>query len=173
MGDQAAFLKLLLKHQTDIKAFIGSLVRDAHLREDIFQDVVLIAWEQFDKYDPTRSFGAWARGVAANKILQRRHQDRRFPVTFSNETIQAVLEAFNRTEKEASRRAEALQECLKAVPERSRQLLAMRYGQGLSGHEISRRAGTSLDAVYQALLRVRAAIEKCIRRRLGAGGTEA
>ena len=166
MHSRDDFLKLLLAHEADLRAFIGSLVRDLHARDDVFQEVAVALWQQADAYDPARSFGAWARGIAANKVLQRRHQDQRFPVVFSPETIQAVLDAFDRTEETASGRREALAECLKRLPEDPRRLLVMRYEEGLDAEQIARRVNRTLEAVYRALSRIRAALEECIRRRL-------
>lgn len=130
MARQETFLKSLLEHERDIRAFNGSIVRRPTVCDEVFQDVALTLWEQFDRYDPRRSFGAWARGIARNKILQRLRRDRRFPVLLSPEAISAVLEAFDRTEQRASARTEALQECLQALPPNSRELLRLRYGGG-------------------------------------------
>ena len=83
MDRQEKFLRLFLQHQGDVRAFLGSLVRDPHARDDLFQEVALICWRDFARYDPTRSFGAWARGIAANKVKQWWAQARRAPVAFS------------------------------------------------------------------------------------------
>ena len=90
MNRQDEFLKLLLRHQTEVKAFIGSVVLDRHLQDDVFQEVAVALWQQMDRYDWDLPFAAWARGIAANKILQMRDQNARFPVAFSPETIQAT-----------------------------------------------------------------------------------
>ncbi|MBM3966699.1 MAG: sigma-70 family RNA polymerase sigma factor [Planctomycetes bacterium] len=72
------FLELLLRHQTEVKAFIGSVIRNRQARDDVFQEVAVILWKRFAEYDPCRPFGAWARGIAVNKILQELRQQRRF-----------------------------------------------------------------------------------------------
>jgi RNA polymerase sigma-70 factor (ECF subfamily) len=77
-----------------------------------------------------------------------------------------VLAAYDRTADGADR-ADALRECVARLPERSRQLLAMRYEQGLPCDEIARACGASVDSVYQNLSRLRGRLEECIRRRLG------
>ena len=41
MNTHEDFLQLFLRHQADLRAFIGSLVRDIHAREDVFQDCLL------------------------------------------------------------------------------------------------------------------------------------
>jgi RNA polymerase sigma-70 factor (ECF subfamily) len=166
MNRQDDFLKLFLQHQADIKAFIGSLILDAHLRDDVFQEVALALWRQMDSYDWERSFGGWARGIAAHKILQLRDQNARFPAAFAPQTIQAILDEFDRTEEIASRKMDALRECLKQLPARSRDLLNLRYERNLGCEQIARQTQRTLDAVYQTLSRIRTRLEECIRRRL-------
>lgn len=168
MDAKQGFLTALLRHEQDVKAFIGSIVRDPHVRDDVFQEVALTLWERFDEYDPQRSFGAWARGIAAKKVLQRRHQDQRFPTAFSPQTVQAVLEAFDRTEHTTSARAEAFQKCVESLPPPSRELLRLRYGEGLKVAQLAERINRTVTAVFQALCRVRAKLADCIRRRMAA-----
>lgn len=160
------FLPLLLKHEADVKAFIGSLVLDRHRRDDIFQEVALVLWNRKDDYDPSRSFGAWARGIAAKLILKHRERDALFPLLFSPETIQAIAEAYARTEAIACPAAEALRHCLEKLPEKSRRLLQLRYEKNLRVEEIAGQTASTLDAIYQALSRLRARLEECIRQRL-------
>lgn len=163
---QENFLKLFLRHEKDLRAFIGSLILDRHVREDVFQDVALELWRQMERYDPTRPFGAWARGIAARKILQHRERDGRFPLAFAPETIQAILNAYDRTEGGDSPRLDALRHCVQRLPDRARHLLGMRYEQELTIADIAQKTGRTLDAIYQALSRVRVQLEDCIRQRL-------
>src|SRR3712207_6409366 len=138
MDQREEFLRLFLRYEADVKAFIGSLVLDRNLRDDVFQEVALALWRQIDSYDRQRSFGAWARGIAARKILQLRDQDARFPVAFAPETLRAILDAYDRTEEAASRKADALRECLEQLPDKARHLLGLRYERGLPAEAIAR-----------------------------------
>jgi RNA polymerase sigma-70 factor (ECF subfamily) len=169
MNQQDEFLTLFLKHQVEVRAFIGSLVRDLHTRDDLFQEVALILWNEFARYDRARSFGAWARGIASKKVLQRWEKDRRSPLPFAPEAIQALLDAYDRTEVSETDRAEALQKCLEGLPEESRRLLGLRYEQSLRLGEIAERLRTTSDAVHKALSRIRLRLQECVRRRLAAG----
>ena len=168
MADRDTIFRLLMQHEGEIRAFIGSMLRDKALCDDVFQEVALALWEQADRYDASRPFGPWARGIAARKVLERRRRDRRFPLAFSPETIEAVAQGFARTESGARREVDALAECFKRLPESARSLLALRYEGDLSAGEIARRTGRTLAAIYQALSRARAALDECIRRRLAA-----
>jgi len=166
MDRQEHFLRLFLQHQADVRAFIGSLVREPQARDDLFQEVALVCWRDFARYDPARSFGAWARGIAANKVKQAWAKASHTPMPFSPETVDAILAAFDRTAADVSPRLDALRECVDELPERPRRLLAFRYQHALSPAEIARRLESTRDAVYKALARLRARLEDCIRRRL-------
>lgn len=132
MSSKAQFLELFLSHQTDIKAFVRSLVRSRQDSEDVFQEVTLTLWEKFDQYQPERSFGAWARGIARNKILQYWDKASRVPTPFSPEAVEAILDAFDRRTEQTSPSLDALEKCLETLSEKSRQLLALRYGRSWS-----------------------------------------
>jgi len=168
MADRDTIFRLLLEHEAELRAFIGSMLRDRGLADDVFQEVALALWQQADRYDARRLFGPWARGIAVNKVLELRRRNRRFPLAFPPATIEAIAQGFARTESGARRELQALEFCLRRLPGRTRQLLSLRYGEALPGGEIARRTGRTLDAIYQALSRARAALAECIRRRLAA-----
>lgn len=165
MDPNERFLKLLLPVQPDLQAFIASVVRDRSAADDLYQEVCLALWQSFGVYDPARPFGAWARGVAAKKVLQSHEKSRRIPLAFSPKAIQAVLEAFDRAEPEGPAATDGLRDCIARLPERSRQLLALRYERGLKLGEMARQLGRSLDAVHKLLSRIRENLEECLRRR--------
>ena len=169
MSDKGPFLKLLLAHESDLRAYIGSVVRDSAARDDLYQETALTLWQTFDRYDSARPFGAWARGIATRKMLQSRGKSGRLPLAFSPEAIERIREANDALDdvSESHRdRLEALAACVAALPERSRTLLDLRYGQRLSGDALAQRLDCSRDAVYQSLARLRARLESCILKRL-------
>lgn len=162
-GDE--FLKLLLRHEHDLRAFIGSLVLDRHVRDDVYQEVALTLWDRKEDFDRTHSFGAWARGIAAKKMLKHRERDARFPLLLGADAIEAIAQAYDRTETEVFG-AEALQECLDQIPAKSRDLLELRYAKNWKADAIAAQTAATVDAVYQALSRLRSRLEECIRQRL-------
>lgn len=161
------YLRHLFAAEADLRAFIGSLVRDRAVRDDVFQNIAIVLWKRFGDYDPGRSFGAWARGVAARVVKQELRKNARFPLALAPEDIDAVREAFDRTEPTSDRRRDALRECLRRLPSRSRRLLALRYDEGLSCEAVAGRVGRGVEAVYQALSRLRKKLETCVLARLG------
>lgn len=124
-------------------------------------------WRGYGELRQQTSFAAWGRGIAANLILQNRSRKARAGVVLSPESMNALLQAFERTESDSGERKRALNACIEKLPSRSREILTLRYEQGLRGAEIAARMNASLDAVHQTLSRVRAALADCIRRRMG------
>ena len=167
---QAQFLSHFLRHQDDVRAVIASMVRDRIACDDIFQEVALVLWRKFDSFDSTRSFGAWARGIAVRKVLQSFEKSRRTPVALSPETMEAILSAFDAEEPGEPERDEALTACIGQLPEKSRRLLALRYDDGLSLESIAQRIASTLDAVNKALSRIRLALRHCIEQRIAEAG---
>ena len=160
------FLQAFLTNESDLRAFVRSLVRDPHVADDVFQEVALTCWQKFDRYEKHRPFGAWARGIAANQIKQMWDRAGRQPVVFSPETVEAILAAFDRTEDGASSRIEGLRECVQGLPPRSQQLLSYRYEHSLNCDKIASLIKASRDAVYKALARIRMRLADCVTRRL-------
>jgi RNA polymerase sigma factor (sigma-70 family) len=63
--------------------------------------------------------------------------------------------------------ARAVEQCVAALPARSRTVLAMRYGEDVPRDVIAARVGLSAEGVKSLLARVRAALAECVRRRNG------
>lgn len=170
MDAQSEFLPLFLQHEAELRAFIGSVIRERGTRDDVLQETALVLWREFDRYDRSRSFGAWARGIAANKILQRLEREKKRPASLPPEVLPAVLAAFDQTEGTDDARRDALQSCLHELPEKSRTLLTYRYEQGLSLAHLAERVHSTMDAVHKALSRIRIKLQACVERRLRLAG---
>ena len=167
MPSQEEFLELFGKHETDIKAFVRTLVRSRHDYEDICQSIALTLWRKFVQYDPARPFGAWARGVAAKDVYAFWARSKRLPMPLSSEAIEAVLSAFaQRQPTPQSVKLQHLEECLKLLSEENRGLLSLKYTKTLSLSQIARSVETTVDGVHMRLSRLRKKLHECVERRM-------
>ena len=107
-----------------------------------------------------------ARGIAANKVKQMWERSARSPIPFAPATVDAILDAFNRSEAGLSPRLDALRLCLDELPDKARRLLQFRYQLSLSPREIAARIEATRDAVYKSIQRARMRLQDCIRRRM-------
>lgn len=168
---QERFLGLFLPEKGTVRAFIRSIVWDRVACEDLFQEVALVLWREFDRYDQGRPFGAWARGVAAKTVLKSLRQAKRTPVAVSGETMRALEAAFDQlafedAQRPASRQEDALRLCVERLPDKAQVLVRLRYRESLTVDEIAGRVAGSPEAVRKALNRLRERLQKCVERRL-------
>ena len=73
-----------LRQQPQLRAFIRAVLPGPGPRDDVMQEVSLALWRAFDRYDPARPFGPWARS-RDHKIVLKSSADlgRRAPVPIS------------------------------------------------------------------------------------------
>ena len=63
------YLRLLAQYDLRLRGFVFTLVPNWADAEDIVQEVKLRLWEQFDDYDPTRTFGPGRARSPVTKFL--------------------------------------------------------------------------------------------------------
>lgn len=156
--------------QPAVRSYLRSMVRDLHVTEDLLQQVALTLVERFDQYDPGRNFTAWCMGIAKHKLMNyftTRSRDRH---QFGPEAMKKVAEAYVATENENLDREIALSACLRLLRARAREVIAMRFEQGLQTSAIADALGTTKNTVLIILHRSRNALAHCITRRLSTRG---
>jgi RNA polymerase sigma-70 factor (ECF subfamily) len=169
--DQAAesYLLLLNEHEKSLAAYVRALVNDRHDAEDIIQSCKLTMWKQFDHFEPGTHFIAWARRIALHQILNYRRSAKRKPLYSTDPAfLEAVAAEIDRESDRYSARSEALEECLKQLPENQRRLVLLRYYEDHDITSIATETDRTEAAVYKLLSRVRAALSDCVTARLNA-----
>jgi RNA polymerase sigma-70 factor (ECF subfamily) len=155
-----------------LMAFIHGLLRDPQTAEDVFQEVWLKLSAELEKGTLIENPPAWCRTVARNLILMHwrsRKTSRVIVDSTLTEFLDFVEQAFaeNETVDETGpERRRALAGCLRALPEKSRRLITLKYEQELPLKEIAGAVGQSTDAVIKTLVRLRQALAACVEKRL-------
>lgn len=162
------FTELWMANLNMLGGFVRLQIRDHHRAEDIIQEVACDATANFDKYDPTRPFGAWVLGIARQRIAEYYRKHNRHHVMFSSEVLDLLVQAHCRAQSSVDERIAALQECKTKLADRHRRLLHLRYGKLHTPEEIAAIVGSPRNAVNVMLHRVRMTLAECIRRRMGA-----
>jgi RNA polymerase sigma factor (sigma-70 family) len=68
-GDLDAFEALFRSHQSEVYGWIVRIVRDPSAAEDLTVETFWHIHRAHARFDPKRSFGAWARRIATNAAL--------------------------------------------------------------------------------------------------------
>jgi len=76
-GNLDAFEALFRSHQGEVYGWIVHIVRDPSAAEDLTVETFWRIHRAHARFDPTRSFGAWARRIATNAALDHLKTARR------------------------------------------------------------------------------------------------
>jgi len=165
----AEFLKLYTSHEVRLRAFALSLVRGWTDAEEVVQQASLVMWQKFGSFQLGTSFFSWAAKIVhlTAKDLRKRH--RREMVHFGDEFAELVAQETNAAAEELAERERVLSECITKLKPKHRTMLDLRYKEDSSGERIAEVLGTSADAVYQSLARIRKALFDCVNRGMGRG----
>lgn len=161
------YLRLLTQHDRWLATFVYSLVNDRADADEILQDCKVAMWKQFSKFEPGTNFRAWARKFATHHVLNYRRSEKRRPETVvDDEFIQAVAGEIDRRASVLDGRADALQTCLRKLPEAHRKIIVWRYYEDCGVEEIAEKSERSAEAVYRLLSRIRTVLNECVSRQL-------
>lgn len=162
-----SYLRLLTQHDRWLAAYVHSLVSHTADAEDILQDVKITLWKQFERFEPGTNFRAWARVIATHQILNyRRAKKKHEHEEIDDAFIQAVAAEIDRRGDALDHRAEALNACLRKLPDAHRKIILWRYQEDCGVEDIAEKSGRSVEAVYRLLSRVRQNLNECITRQL-------
>ncbi len=166
---QDELIRTLLAQRACISTGVWLVVRDVHLAEDVFHEVMVKALSAEARFANEAQLGSWCRVTARNAALNLMRKRRREVTTLSGDIIGLVEMELLAHGLAAPARIEALQECVEALPENSRALVDARYFEGRSCAEVAATFKLGLDAVYQRLSRLHGALRNCVENKLNGG----
>lgn len=157
-GDPAASEALVARYARPVYTLCYRWLGNPEDARDAVQDTFLRVVKYGRRFDPTRRFGPWLFGIAANAcrtLLARR------PASAADvEEVEPEDEApLPPIAAEREEDVKALGRAIQALPERYRLLLAYRFQQGLSSNEIAGLLGIPPEQfginLFRALNRLR------------------
>ena len=74
-----AFLDDLSGCESTLRGLIAGAVAGREERADVFQEVVVVLWRRYERYDRGRPFLPWAVGVATRRLKEEYRKMRRRP----------------------------------------------------------------------------------------------
>lgn len=157
-GDRGAFHVLYERNADTVYRYAAARV-GPHEAEDVTAEVFCRAWTVLPRYEQRgRPFAAWLVRIARNLLISRAR--RTWPVLY-DDTVRATSGDGSFEEHLVTTlMGEALREALEHLDDRHREVLRLRYLDGLSAVEAGQRLGLGDEAVraltYRALRSLRA-----------------
>lgn len=157
----------LLEHQAWVRALARRLVRDPHIAEDLAQETYAIALER--PSGSVQAMKAWLATVMRNLVRERARVDGsrswREESTARQEATESTAELFERVSAHRQ-----VVETLTTLSEHYRQVLLLRYFDGLTPTQIAARTGVPLSTVKTRLARGLARMREELDRAAGGDG---
>ena len=171
-GSEEAFRELVERFERPVYGLVLRIVRRADLAEDLAQEAFVKAWKALARFDPTRKFSSWLFKIAHNAALDALRRRGEEPLS-----LDAPLgEGDERPELPADPRAEdpleratfraagtALEAALGQLRPAYREILLLRFVEGLAYEEIAEVTGSPLGTVKVHIFRARQELAKTMR----------
>ncbi|MBI4602550.1 MAG: RNA polymerase sigma factor [Planctomycetes bacterium] len=153
-GDEAAFARLVERHQDKIFRLVRGILGDWHRSEDVCQEVFTALYRRLGAFRHEARLSTWLYRVAVNGALKARKRWRRSEAV----SLDAVFEVAGPPAAAgggdpAFEGEEVLERLLAPLPEKLRVAVVLREKGGLSYEEIARVLGCTRGAVEQRLHR--------------------
>ena len=173
--ERSEVLRILMPERTKQVALAWSILRQSHLSEDAYQDMLARVLENEAIFEGPQHLRDWSWKVLRNRCYEMIRQ-RKYQATLLEESILNLVDAEleSRDTSDMPMRIDALHSCLKGLSEQSRDTIKLRYFDGLRGTQVAEKLGRKPETVYKSLQRIYASLSECIERKLAtleAGGS--
>lgn len=163
------FMRRFLQSERDLLRYVLSFVPNAADARDIVQNTAVALWKKNDRYDQNEPFSPWACRFALNEIREFLRKEARWRRFLDDEVIDMLESRRTEMSRELDERRIHLRDCLRKLPDKQKVIIEGYYFKDQTIEELAETSGRTVDAVYKALQRIRAALMQCVNRRTEVG----
>ena len=162
-GDRSAISELIGRHSQRVRRYIGMMVKDDDIADDIFQETFIKAVKVIDEggYTDTGKFLSWVLRIAHNRVLDHFRRAKSQRTINEAEAGYDILGTSRLVEPTAEQsmisteQAEQIRRLIGELPEEQQEVVRLRYYSKLSFQEIAEETNVSINT---ALGRMRYAL---------------
>lgn len=163
LSKKQEFMELVTQHHRELLVYTRTLTGENHLSQDIAQESFVVAWNNYEKFDITKNFGSWLRGIVRNKWKESLRKNSK--ITHVEDEVLDALEAEMQVwDQQSGSIFEKLEGCLTKLPEQLLKVIKSYYYDGLKTEEIASTSELTGGAVRKRLERARVALKECINK---------
>jgi len=171
-ADVAAFEELVRRHNRAVFAYARSAIGSPQDAEEVTQDVFIKVYKAAHRFNAKYSFKTWLYTIASNtcKNKLRSRGRHRASLSLDNEDAPVVTLSHEPSPLEAYQRnieITEVRDVINSLPPRYRQVLHLRYVEGLRYREIGQALGLSLGNVEARIFRGKEKIRQKLLREPG------
>ena len=160
-------LRKFYEQQGRLRGYVYSATRDYHATEEILQSTAIVVAQKAGAFDFEREEAPWFLGIAKNYIQKHYRAQGKASRNVSLDVLEECLSEFEpfETDQIASRR-EALDTCLSSLPKKQKDLVQLRYLQGMGCQKIAEKLGRPVQGIYSLLKRLKLELRNCVEYRM-------
>lgn len=171
-GDRSAISELIERHSQRVRSYIGMMVKDDDVADDIFQETFIKAVKVIDegRYTDSGKFLSWVLRIAHNRVLDHFRREKSSRQLNEAEAGYDVLGTLRFSEPNAednlvrSEIEESVRQLIDLLPEEQQEVVRLRYYSKLSFAEIAEQTevsiNTALGRMRYALINLRRLIQE-------------
>ena len=154
-----AFSELAKDHHQMALVYARTICGNEHVARDLAQEAFLSGWRNWSRFDVTRDFGSWLRGIIRNKWREYCRKNSRMS-SWDEDALSRLEETIQRLPPTGF--FDQLKDCLDKLPETLREPVLAHYYQELSTAETAKQLKASEPATRKRLQRAREALKNCL-----------
>lgn len=158
-----AFVELMTRYQGHLYGYALSLTADPETANDLLQDTNVVLWENWREFEPGTNFKAWSFRITHFQFMALRQRRLRDRLCFDNGLVAMIAIEAKELDETYEQRVASLVSCLKQMRPRWREIIQLRYSEGLAVQEMATRIGLKANAISQALFRARRSLIECVK----------
>ena len=171
-GDRSAISELIERHSKRVRNYIGMMVKDDDIADDIFQETFIKAVKVIDegRYTDSGKFLSWILRIAHNRVLdhfRREKSSRQINESEAGYDVIGTLRFSEPTTEDTivnSEIEQTIRNLIDLLPEEQQEVVRLRYYSKLSFQEIAEQTevsiNTALGRMRYALINLRRMIQE-------------
>lgn len=161
--DRSRFSELIRDHQQPLLAYARVISGNPERARELVQDAFVAAWQTIGRFDITRDFGSWLRGIVRNKWREGCRKHRR-EVSWEEPELAGLedaVRAWTAGEGEAGLLAR-LADCRSKLPELLSDAVNAYYDENRDSEGAAASLGIPSSTLRKRLERARSALRTCL-----------
>ena len=171
-GDRSAISELIERHSKRVRSYIGMMVKDDDIADDIFQETFIKAVRVIDegRYTDSGKFLSWVLRIAHNRVLdhfRREKSNKQINESDAGYDVLGTMRFAQPTVEDqmiSSQIEEDVRTLVEMLPDEQREVVKLRYYSKLSFAEIAEQTevsiNTALGRMRYALINLRKMIQE-------------